>query len=180
MSRISIPSRAAAPAASQPILDAIEKKMGRVPNIFLLASLSPPALTGMTAMTGALSKALDVKTRERIAIATAQVNGCDYCLAAHSYLGSRMANMSADEIARNRQGGSEDPRADAAVHFAVRVAQTRGKVTDAELAAVRAAGFSDAEIVEIVSVVGDNAYHNMLNNVAETAVDFPAIDPPAE
>lgn len=175
MSRIAIPTRENAPEASQPILDAVQKKMGRVPNIFLLASLSPAALTGMTALTGALSRALDVKTRERIAIATAQVNGCQYCLTAHSYLGAKMANMSAEEIAENRKGGSQDPKAEAAVHFAVRVSETGGKVTDAELAAVRQAGFSDAEIIEIVSVVGDNAYHNMLNNVADTDVDFPAV-----
>ena len=87
MSRIAIPMRESVPAASQPILDAVHKQLGVVPNLFRLAAISPAVLTGMTSLSGALSRALDVKTRARIAIATAQVNGCDYCLSVRAYLG---------------------------------------------------------------------------------------------
>ena len=87
MSRIEVPARDAAPAASQPLLDAVEKQLGVVPNLFRLVALSPAALQGFLGLNGALGKALDVRTRERIAIAVAQVNGCDYCLSAHTYLG---------------------------------------------------------------------------------------------
>ncbi len=175
MSRITIPARDAAPAASQPILDAVNKQLGVVPNLFRLAALSPAALTGMTGLSGALSKALDVKTRERIAIATAQVNGCDYCLSAHTYLGLNLAKISSQEIEMNRKGASTDPKADAAVRFAAKVAQLRGKVSDADLAAVKLAGFSEAQIVEIVAVVAENFLTNLLNNVAETDIDFPVV-----
>ena len=127
MSRIAIPTRDAAPAASQPILDAVNKQLGVVPNLFRLVANSPAALAGMTGLSGALSKALDVKTRERIALAVAQVNGCDYCLSAHTYLGLNLAKISPEEIALNCKGRSGDPKADAAVHFAAKVAETGDK-----------------------------------------------------
>jgi uncharacterized peroxidase-related enzyme len=129
----------------------------------------------MTGLSGALYKALDVKTRERIAIAVAEVNGCDYCLSAHTYLGLNLAKISPEEAALNRKGASGDPKADAAVRFAAKVAQTRGKVSDADLAAVRMAGYSDAEIIEIVAVVAENFMTNLINNVAETDIDFPVV-----
>jgi len=175
MSRIAVPTREGAPADSQPILDAVNKQFGVVPNLFRLAAVSPATLSGLASLDAALSKTLDVKTRARIAIATAQVNGCDYCMSAHTYLGVNLAKISPEEIALNRKGGSGDQKADAAVRFAAQVAQKRGKVSDAELAAVRVAGFNDAQIVEIVGLVAQNFLTNLLNNVAQTDIDFPVV-----
>jgi uncharacterized peroxidase-related enzyme len=146
-----------------------------VPNLFRLVALSPAALTGMTALSGALTKALDVKTRERIALAVAQVNGCDYCLSAHTYLGLNLAKIGPEEIALNRTGASSDPKADAAVRFAAKVAESRGRVSDADLTAVRAAGYTDAQVIEIVGVVVENVFTNFVNNVAQTDIDFPVV-----
>lgn len=173
MSRIAAPTRESAPSQSQPLLDAVEKQLGVVPNLFRLIGLSPNALQGFLGFNGALGKTLDVKTRERIAIAVAQVNGCDYCLSAHTYLGLNLAKMDASEVALNRKGHSSDPKADAAVAFAAKVTQARGQVSDADLTAVKAAGYSDAHIVEIVAVVAENVFTNFLNNVADTEIDFP-------
>ncbi len=153
MSRITIPAREALPSGSQPLLDAVEKQLGVVPNLFRLVALSPAALQGYLGLKGALGKALDVRTRERIALAVAQVNGCDYCLSAHSYLGLNLAKIDSAEIALNRKGASSDAKASAAVAFAAKVAQSRGKIGDADLRAVRSAGFSDAQIVEIIALV---------------------------
>jgi uncharacterized peroxidase-related enzyme len=175
MSRISVPALESAPAAALPILDAVKRQLGSVPNLFRLAALSPATLTGMTGLSGALGKTLDVKTRERIAIATAQVNGCDYCLSAHTYLGLNLAKITPEDIALNRRGTSTDAKADAAVRFAAKVAQLRGKVSDADLAAVKLAGFSEAQIIEIVAIVAENFLTNLLNNVAETDIDFPVV-----
>jgi alkylhydroperoxidase family enzyme len=86
-----------------------------------------------------------------------------------------MAKLSPEEVALNRKGGSSDPKAEAAVHFAKRVAETRGKVSDADLEALRAAGYADAQIVEIVAVTAESLFTNFLNNVAQTDVDFPAV-----
>jgi len=175
MSRISVPTREAAPEASKPLLDAVEKQLGVVPNLFRLVSLSPFALQGFLAMNGALAKTLDVKTRERIALAVAQINGCNYCLSAHTYLGLNLAKIDADEIALNRNGASSDAKANAAVAFAAKVTRSRGNVSDADIKAVKVAGFTDAQIVEIVAVVAENVFTNFINIVAQTEIDFPVV-----
>src|ERR1700749_2094262 len=123
MSRLAVPARDDVPEASKPILDAVHKQLGVVPNMYRLIASSPAALQGFTANNGALAKTLDVRTRERIALAVAQVDGCDYCLSAHSYLGLNLAKLSPEEIALNRAGRSGDANADAAVRFAARVVQ---------------------------------------------------------
>lgn len=175
MSRLTVPAADAAPEAARPLLDAVKGQLGSVPNLFRLVGNSPAALEGFLALSGALGRTLDNRTRNRIAIATAQVNGCDYCLSAHSYLGANLAKLDAAEIAANRQGHSQDPKADAALVFARKVAESRGKVADADIAAVRLAGFSDAQIVEIVANVALNVLTNLVNNVAETDIDFPVV-----
>ncbi|WP_226581583.1 carboxymuconolactone decarboxylase family protein [Acuticoccus sediminis] len=175
MSRLSIPSVDDAPAASKPILEAVKGQLGVVPNLFRLAAQSPAALQALTGLNGALSKALDVKTRERIALAVAQVNGCDYCLSAHTYLATNLAKLSPDEVALNRSGRSGDVQADVAVRFAAKVAAERGHVGEADIAAVKLAGYSEAQIVEIVALVAENTFTNYLNEVAKTDIDFPVV-----
>jgi uncharacterized peroxidase-related enzyme len=175
MSRMSIPAREDAPAVTQPLLDAVQKQLGVVPNLFRLVALSPAVLQGYLGFSGALAKTLDLRTRERIALAVAQINGCDYCLSAHTYLGLNLARIDAAEIALNRQGASSDAKANAAVGFAAKVVQSRGQVHDSDLRAVRDVGYSDAEIVEIVAVVAENMFTNFINNVAKTDIDFPVV-----
>lgn len=175
MSRLAIPARGDVPEASKPILDAVEKQLGTVPNMFRLLANSPAALQGFTANNAALGKALDLKTRERIALAVAQVNACDYCLSAHTYLGLNLAKIGADEIALNRNGASADPKADAAVRFAAKIVRERGQINVNDLRAVRDAGYSDGQIVEIVAVAAENFFTNLLNIVADTAIDFPVV-----
>ena len=175
MSRITTPTRETAPLNSQPLLDGVFKTLGVVPNLFRVFALSPAALGGLLSLSSALSKTLDVKTRERIAIAVAEVNGCDYCLSAHTYIGLKLAKITPEDATLNRKGRSTDPKADAAVRFAAKVAETRGKVSDADVAAVKAAGFSEAQIVEIVGLVAENVLTNFLNNVAQTDIDFPVL-----
>jgi uncharacterized peroxidase-related enzyme len=177
MSRIPTPaSIEAAPAAAQPLLEAVKKQLGVVPNLFRLVANSPAALEGYLGLNGALGKGtLDAKTRERIALAVAEINGCSYCLSAHSYPGKNLAKLDDAELAANRRGGSTDPKADAAVRFAVKVVENRGHVTDAELSAVRMAGYSDAQILEIVLHVALNTLTNYVNEVAKTDIDFPVV-----
>jgi AhpD family alkylhydroperoxidase len=124
----------ASPAASQPLLEAVEKQFGLVPNLFRLVSNSPAALEGYVNLMGALNKGkLPAQTRERIALAVAEINGCDYCLSAHTYLGKNLAKLEDAEIAANRSGASTDPKADAAV----RVVRERGHVGEATSAPSR-------------------------------------------
>jgi uncharacterized peroxidase-related enzyme len=172
MSRIAIPARDEVPAASQAILDTINRQLGFTPNLSRLLSLSPAALAGVTRLQNALSQTLDEKTQIRIALVVSQVNGCNYCLSAHSYFGAKVHQLSHEEIALNRQGRSSDPKANAVVRFAKKVTETRGKVSDADLSAIRAAGYGDQQIIEIVSLVVQCLFTNFINNVADTDLDY--------
>ncbi|KUF08643.1 carboxymuconolactone decarboxylase family protein [Pseudoponticoccus marisrubri] len=177
MSRIQLPASIdAAPAASQPLLEGVRKMLGSVPNLFHITANSPAALEGYLGLNGALAKGiLTPQTRERIALAVAQINGCDYCLSAHTYLGKTLAKLDDAEIAANRAGGSSDAKADAAVRFAAKLVRERGQVSDADVSAVRIAGYSDAEIVEIVAHVALNTLTNYLNEAFDTPIDFPVV-----
>ena len=175
MSRVATPATIAdAPMASQGMLDAVKKQPGIVPNLFRMVSNSPAALEGYLGMSAALGKGtLPAPTRERIALAVAQINGCDYCLSAHSYLGKNVAKLDEAEMLANRKGGSNDPKADAAVRFAAQVTNARGHISDDDLRAVKLAGYDDAQVVEIVLHVALNTWTNYINTVAGTVIDFP-------
>jgi AhpD family alkylhydroperoxidase len=110
MSRIAIPGRDDAPLESQPILDNIKKIVGFVPNLQRLMSISPNALAGWARLMGSLSKTLDIKTRDAIALAVSEADGCNYGLAAHSYIAMNLAKISPEEISLNREGRSTDPK----------------------------------------------------------------------
>ncbi|WP_438730425.1 carboxymuconolactone decarboxylase family protein [Parasphingorhabdus sp. DH2-15] len=178
MSRILTPTSIAdSPEASRPLLKAVEGSLGSVPNLFRLVGNSPATLEGMLGMNGALAKgALNAATRERIALAIANYNGCNYCNSAHTYLAKNIAKLDDAEIDANRKGRSTDAKADAAVKFALRIAEGRGQITDGDIAAVKLAGFTDAELVEIVGHVGYNILTNYLNEVFGTEIDFPVVE----
>jgi uncharacterized peroxidase-related enzyme len=178
MSRISTPETIdAAPEASRPLLEAVKAQLGSAPNLFRIVGNSPAALEGYLGLSGALAKGkLDAKTRERVALAIAQKNGCDYCLSAHTYLGTNLAKLSAEEILANRKGRSSDAKAAAAVAFAVKLVEARGQVSADDVKAVRDAGFGEGEVVEIIGHVALNTLTNYVNTALETVVDFPLVE----
>lgn len=175
MSRINVPARDSAPEEAKERLDELHAQLGVVPNMFRLMANSPEVLKGFSGFQKAVAKTFDLKTRERVALAVAQVNGCDYCLSAHTYMGTNIARISPEEIALNRQGVSLDPKANVVVAFATKVTRERGHVSDADINAVRNAGFTDAQIVEIIAMVAENSFTNYLNEVAKTDIDFPVV-----
>jgi uncharacterized peroxidase-related enzyme len=177
MSRIPTPaSIEAAPPLSQPMLEAVKKQLGVAPNLFRLVSNSPAALEGYLGLSASLGKGeLPAPTRERIALAVAEINGCDYCLSAHSYLAKHVAKLDDAEITANRNGASKDPKADAAVRFAAKVTRERGHIGDEDFKAVKEAGYNDAQIIEIVLHVALNTWTNYINIVGKTDVDFPVV-----
>ncbi len=177
MSRIPTPlSIDAAPAPAREALNAVKARLGKAPNLYLLTATSPAALEGLLSLSGALGKgALDAGTRERIALAVANVNGCDYCNSAHTFIAKNVVKLSDDEIGQAREGRSSDAKADAAVRLARKIAVERGEVSDADIAAARKAGLTDAELVEVVANVAVNVFTNYINEVFKTPVDFPAV-----
>lgn len=165
------------PAESKPTLDAFTKNIGFTPNMMATFAQSPIAFNAWAALLGSLSKALDVKTRDSIGLAVSEVNGCNYCLTVHSFTAERMAKLSAEDIVLARKGHARDPKRDAAVQFARKIIESRGHVTDADLQAVRDAGYTDANIMEIVALVAMYSLTNFFNNVFNPDKDFPAVAP---
>ncbi len=178
MSRISVislvdPATAAGP--SRVLLDQIHGAFGTVPNMFRAVAHSPAALQSMWGAFGALgSGTIPARLGEQIAVAVADRNACEYCLAAHTALG-RKAGASADEMARAQMGESADPATAAALRFALKLVNERGQVSAADVQAVRAAGFDDGQIVEILAHVALNLYTNYINVALAVPVDFPAV-----
>jgi uncharacterized peroxidase-related enzyme len=179
MTRIYTPATVdAAPASTHTSLKAVEKQLGVVPNLFRVVANSPAALTGYLQLSAASAQGgLDAATRERIALVVAELNGCGYCLSAHTYLGRNLAKLDDAEITANRSGASNDPKADAAVRFAAAVVLQRGHVSDEQVQAVRSAGYSDAQIVDVLLAIALNTFTNYVNEVAETEIDFPVVEP---
>jgi uncharacterized peroxidase-related enzyme len=178
MSRLSIPASIdTAPAPSQPLLEAVKKQFGVAPNLFRLVSNSPAALEGYLGLLDALAKGtLPPKTRARIALTVAEVNGCDYCLSAHTYLGKNLAKLDDAEMEANRNGASNDAQANVAVSFAAKVVRKRGRVADDDLRALSAAGYDEAQMIEIVLHVALNTWTNYVNLIAQTDIDFPLVE----
>ncbi|MDX1969181.1 MAG: carboxymuconolactone decarboxylase family protein [Planctomycetaceae bacterium] len=177
MSRIpQIPPESAVGRAKE-LLDAVKNKLGLVPNMTRAMANSPAVLDGYLSLSGALSKGnLTAKQREQIALAVGEVNGCDYCLAAHSAIG-KMVGLTAEQIMDSRRGTAVDPKAEALVKFARRVVDERGRVSDLDLADARVAGLDDAALAEVVAHVALNLFTNYFNHVAETEIDFPKVEP---
>jgi AhpD family alkylhydroperoxidase len=165
-----------APAASQPMLRVAEARFGRAPNLALLLSVSPAALQGyLTLLTALDGGALDAETGQRIALAAAEASGCSYCLSLHTWRARNRIGLDDAEITANRNGASNDPKAEAAVRFAAKL--VRGAVGDDDIGALKAAGYDDGQIIEIVLHAGLNALAGTINKVCQPGIDFPLIQP---
>lgn len=174
MSRIHLPARSESPEASQPLLDAVEANLGAVPNFVRALANAPAALEGFVGLYTIAGKgALDPATRERIALAVAELNACQYCVSAHSAIG-RQVGLDAGEIEAARRGTSADGKAAEAVRFARALADSMGEVTAAEFAAAKAA-LTDEEIVEVIAHVALNIFTNILGKATRVPIDFPEV-----
>lgn len=174
MSRIAPIDRQNPSAAVASQLAAVKAKLGMVPNLFATFAQSPVALNAYLALSDAVTHGgiLSVKDRERIALAVGQVNGCDYCLSAHTLMGQK-AGLSGDEVLAARRGEAGDVRAQAIISLARAIVSQRGLIDDAALEAARAAGLTDATVLEVLAVVVVNLFTNYANHIAGTEIDFP-------
>ena len=154
------------------LLDEITGSFGMTPAMFRAVANSPAALSMMWAGFGALgSGRLGAKLGEQIAVMVADRNSCEYCLAAHTALG-RKAGVSSDEISAAQAGRSEDSRTAAALAFAHQLVENRAQVTDADVERLRAVGFDDEEVVELVAHVALNLFTNYVNVALSVPLDF--------
>lgn len=176
MTRIKALEPAEASPKAQELLAAVKAKIGMTPNIMKTMAQSAAVLEGYLGLSGALGTGvLSPRLREQIALAVGQANSCQYCLSAHSAIG-KMVGLKPEEIAASRRASSADAKTAAALRFVQELVVHKGVVDDGALRAIRAAGYNDAEIVEIVANVALNIFTNYFNHVAGTEVDFPKIE----
>jgi uncharacterized peroxidase-related enzyme len=160
---------------AQEKLDGVEKKLGRVPNIFKTMSHSDAVLDFYFAGSGALANTkLPASLREQLALTIAGTNTCDYCASAHTVM-AQDQGVSEEETKHNLKGKASDDKVQAALTFAKKVIQNKGHVSDADVKAVKDAGYSEGEVLEIVGVCAINIFTNYINHVAGTEVDFPHV-----
>ena len=159
------------------LFDAVQQAFGVIPNTAKVMANSPAVLDSFLAFSTAMSEArIGAKLHNQVKLNTSETNSCDYCTSILSAV-APTAGLSADDILAGRTGDSEDRRIKAALAFANDVLEHRGKVSDEQIAAVKAAGFDDGEIVEIVTSVVLGCFTNFLNNVADTELDIPQAEP---
>jgi uncharacterized peroxidase-related enzyme len=175
MSRLATVDPTTAEGQARTLLGRVERALGVTPNMMRAMASSPAVLDAYLQFSGALSKGLlPAAVQEQIALVAAVENECGYCLAAHTVLGAR-AGVSEEDLADGRSARASDPKAEAALTFAKQIIATKGFVSDEDLAAVRAAGYGDGEIGEIVAAVALNTFTNYFNSVGQTTLDFPEV-----
>ena len=175
MNRIPQIDPVAATGKAKQLLEAVQSKLGIVPNLTRVLANAPAALEGYLNFSGALAGGvLSAKVREQIALAVAQGNNCDYCLSAHTFIGGKVG-LNEKQVADARQAISASDKDDAILKLALSIVVQRGEVSDAALQNARFAGLTDAEIVETTANVALNIFTNYLNHVAQTVVDFPEV-----
>lgn len=172
MSRVNLVDPAEATAANAQTFAQIERAMGGVPNMFRAVANSPAALQSMWGSFAALGGGtLGAQIGEQIAVAIADRNRCEYCLAAHTLLGTN-AGLSAETLASAQTGQAADPRTAAILTLATALVEQRGQVSAAEVDTARSAGLTDEEIVEVVAHVALNVFTNYINVALAVPVDF--------
>lgn len=175
MSRLQVVDPSTASGRAKSLLDAVKAKLGLVPNMTKVMATSPAVLEAYLGFNDALAGGLlDPKLREQLALVTAQQNHCDYCLSAHTAIGKQVG-LKREQIVASREGNGGSEKVTAALTFAKRVLDSKGQVSESDLAAVRAAGFSDGEIGEIIAHVALNVFTNYFNVATEVDIDFPKV-----
>lgn len=154
----------------------ITGKMGAVPNMMRTMANSPAALESYLSFSTALEHSgISTGLKELIAISTANANGSDYCNSAHTYMGHK-SGLDQGAIDDARSGRSDDPRVEAALVFARQILQDRGAVEEADIKAVKRAGYTEGEIVEIIAQVSLSIFTNYMNIISATEIDFPKLN----
>lgn len=176
MSTLPLQDTETASGKRKELFDQIQSAFGAVPNMFRAIGNSPAALESMWTSFGALGKGkLEAKLGEQIAVCVADLNRCEYCLAAHTVLGEK-AGATSDEMSAAQAGSSSDPKTQAVLTFAGKLITQRAQVTPSDVEAVRQAGFSDEEIAEILAHVALNIFTNYTNVAFGVPVDFPKVE----
>ena len=172
MQRFNIPTRDEVSENNQTIFDNLQKGLGFVPNLYAYYAKNETALGDYLALQNRKST-LKAKEREIINLVTSQINGCRYCQSAHTVLG-KMNGFSDDQVIEIRKGAASfDPKLDALAKFTKSVVENRGKATQEAKDAFFSAGYTEANLIDVVIVVGDKVISNYIHNLTGFEIDFP-------
>jgi uncharacterized peroxidase-related enzyme len=177
MSRLSVPNLETDTGPSGQIYAQIKKTIGSVPKTYAaLAAHGPTALKSVLAADAVLAAGtLTKRDQELIKLVISGAAGCDYCVAAHSYL-AQLAGVKPDALKQVRDGKpTGDAKRDALIGFVRRLTQSSGTVSDEDFAAIKAAGYSNTQLVEISLAFATTAFTNVFNRINDTDIDFPAV-----
>lgn len=164
-----------APAPVKEIYQNIEKKLGRIPNIFLNMGNSAAVLQGYFGLSDAAEKtSLSPQLREQIALVVSQANDCNYCLSAHTAIG-KAAGLNEDHILKARKGESADPKTQAILRFAQKIVEKKGHLSNFEMSQLTNAGVNETELVEIIMIVSFTIFTNYFNHITDPHIDFPIV-----
>jgi uncharacterized peroxidase-related enzyme len=177
MSRLSTPALEAATGATAEIYAQIKKAVGNVPNTFAaIGAHGPAALKAIlqaddVLATGSLSR----QEQETIKLIVSEVAGCDYCVAAHSLIG-KLTGLKPEVLKQLRDGQpTGDAKRDALGRFVRTLTQTSGTISDETFSAIRDAGYTDAQLVDISLAIAVTVFTNVFNRINDTVIDFPAV-----
>jgi uncharacterized peroxidase-related enzyme len=177
MTRIATPSVESATGATAEVYAQIKKAVGKVPNIFVsIGAHGPAALKAILQADAVLATStLSKQDQETIKLLVSEVAGCDYCVAAHFLLG-KMTGLAPDVLQQIRSGQpTGDAKRDALVRFVGKLAKTSGTISDEEFSDIRAAGYTDQQLVDISLAIAVTTFTNVFNRINDTAIDFPAV-----
>ncbi len=171
--RIATPTMENAPEATRPILQNLKQMVGMVPNLFATIGHSSNALAALLHWDSTIAKGtLSKREIEQINLVVSEQNGCGYCTSAHTAIG-RKVGLSEQETIDARRGIGSNEREQAVLDFARKIVRTGGSGTGAELERARAAGITDAELIDIIAVVMSKSFTNAVAIVAQTEIDWP-------
>lgn len=174
MSRLNVVSPEQATGQTQALYGAIKRAVGGVPNIYQGVGNSAPALDGVLHLGAVLGKGqLTAAEIEAVKLVVSETYGCTYCLAAHTLLGKK-AGLTDEQAISIRRGTPQQPKLAALIKFVNTAVQPKGRISDDDLRAVKAAGYNDAQITETLLVVAQTVFTNLFNRVHQTPLDFPA------
>lgn len=162
---------------SKDLFNTVQSKLGMVPNLMRTLGNSPAALNGYLSFNSALAESsIGSKLGELIALAVANANSCDYCNAAHTFIGEKLVGIDRATIQAAKEGKSSDSKIQAALTFARTLISKRGRVNSVDVDELKQAGYNEAAIAEIIAHVALNIFTNYFNNATEVEIDFPQVE----
>jgi len=172
MKTFSVPTREQVSENNQAIFDNLQKGLGFVPNLYAAYAFSDTALGDYLQLQNRKST-LKAKEREVINLVVSQVNGCRYCQSAHTALG-KMNGFTEEQILEIRSGAASfDSKLDALAKFVQNITINRSKPDQEVVDALFEAGYTEANLVDIIVVIGDKFISNFIHGVTNVPIDFP-------